>query len=1152
MKDLFCREGPDDSARRRIRESLDESLVVEAAAGTGKTTELVYRLVELLRSGRTTPSRIVAVTFTRKAAGELKLRLRGRLDQVRRQCTDPAEMARLDDAVAHLEEAHVGTIHSFCGELLRERPVEAGIDPAFEELAEDEAPAFFDQAFRPWIQERLLALPPSLRRLLSRLPSGDPGEGSPLDAIRGAAWRFLEWRDFQAPWTRRPFDRRQRIGRCVERIGELAEILEKAQPRDDLAAALRPVLDLALWIRRAEREGSLDEDRLEAFLVELPRKLARSGQVRRGPSLFAPGFPRQQVLEMKDHLQEELLQFRLEADADLAAVIQHEFRDLVGRYEQLKLRHGRLDFVDLLIRARDLLVHNASVRRYFQSHFTHIFVDEFQDTDPLQAEILLLLAADDPGVSDWKEVRPVPGKLFLVGDPKQSIYRFRRADVLLYQQVRDRLAARGVGLVHLTRSFRSVRPIQEAVNAAFAPAMVEDPASGQPAYLPLDEVRPPAPGQPSLVALPVPYPYGRREIANFAIEESLPATAAAFAHWLIHESGWKVADPEADGGWVPVAPRHIAFLFRRFVSWNRDITREYARELEVRGIPHVLAGSRSFHEREEIEALATALSAIEWPDDELSVYATLRGPFFSISDRKLFLFREEHGPIRPFRRYGDVDPALQMIPEALHLLERFHRLRNHRPIARTITDLLHTTRAHAALALRPAGHQVLANVQRLCELARAFEAGGGLSFRAFVDLLQADSGIRRAETTVLEEGADGVRLMTVHGAKGLEFPVVFLVDLTCKAAAAQPDKYVDVDAGLAAFSVLGCRPWELIEHQEEELKRDQAEGLRLAYVAATRARDLLVVPVVGDAERDGWLAVLNKALYPPADRKRQAQPAPGCPPFGSASVLGRPPAFDGSTEASVRPGLHRPQVGEHPVVWFDPALLNLQVPPDFGLRQKELLAEDETAEQVQRDNWQRWLVEREACRQTGVRPSLEIRRVTRELLQQPPPDPVPVRIETVPRDATRPAGRGFGTLVHTILRDVPFGADLDQIRRLAELASRSGAGADSNEIDAAVEAVAATLQHPLLRRAAASPEALREAPLLLRLEDGPPAEGTQCLVDGTVDLVFREDERWILVDFKTDDPTGAAGAHYVRQVQWYAHALNRLTQTPVEPWLLGI
>ncbi len=1144
--------GADEGARRRIRHSLDESLMVEAAAGTGKTTELVFRLVELLRSGRTTPAGIVAVTFTRKAAGELKLRLRSRLDQARVQSADPEEIVRLDNAVARLEEAHVGTIHSFCGELLRERPVEAGIDPAFEELAEDEAPTFFDRAFRPWIQERLRDLPPPLRRLLSRLPSGDAGEGSPLETIRAAAWRFLEWRDFGATWTRRPFDRRARIEQCVEQIRELAEILEQAPPRDELAAALRPVLDLALWIRRAEQEGPLDEDRLEAFLVELPGKLARSGQPRRGPGLFAPGYPRQQVLQMKEHLQEELIRFRTEADADLAAVIQHEFRDLVGRYEDLKLRHGRLDFVDLLVKARDVLVGNEPVRRYFQSRFSHIFVDEFQDTDPLQAEILLLLAADDPQVTDWREVRPVAGKLFLVGDPKQSIYRFRRADVLLYRQIRDRLAERGVGLVHLTRSFRSVRPIQEAVNAAFAPVMVEDQASGQPAYLPLDEVRGARPCQPSVLVLPVPHPYGKREIANFAIETSLPAAAAAFTHWLIHQSGWQVQDPEADGQWVPISPRHIAFLFRRFVSWNRDVTREYARELEIRGIPHVLAGSRSFHEREEIESVATALAAVEWPDDELSVYATLRGPFFSISDRKLFVFREEHGPIRPFRRYPEVEPDLQPILDALGHLERLHRLRNHRPIARTITDLLQVTRAHAALALRPAGHQVLANVQRLCELARAFEAAGGLSFRAFVDLLQSDSGIRRAETTVLEEGADGVRLMTVHGAKGLEFPVVLLADMTCKAASSQPDKYVDVDSGLAAFPVLGCRPWELIEHQDEELKRDQAEGLRLTYVAATRARDLLVVPAVGDAPREGWLAVLNKALYPAPDRRRQALPAPGCPPFGPASVLSRPLSFDGSSESSVRPGLHQPQAGNHQVVWFDPALLDLQVPPDFGLRQKELLAEDEEALRMQQQHWELWQRHREEALRTGARCSLTLLRVTRELLRHSPPDPVPVQISRLPRASHRPAGARFGTLVHTVLRDVPFDADRVQVLSLAELASRSGIGAEPAEIEAAVEVVAAALQHPLLRRAATAAEALREVPLLLSMGEDTGGNGSRSLLDGTIDLLFAEAGRWVLVDFKTDDPEGVAREHYVRQIQWYAHALEKLTATAVEAWLLGL
>src|SRR5262249_35834968 len=156
-----------------------------------------------------------------------------------------------------------------------------------------------------------------------------------------------------------------------------------------------------------------------------------------------------------------------------------EMWDLVERYSVLKNRAGKLDFVDLLIRARDLVRNNADVRRFLQSRFTHIFVDEFQDTDPLQAEILLLLACGDPVESDWLAAAPQPGKLFVVGDPKQSIYKFRRADVVLYRDIHDHLKTQGVGVVQLTTSFRALRPIQECVNAAFHTEMLDDPECGQ-------------------------------------------------------------------------------------------------------------------------------------------------------------------------------------------------------------------------------------------------------------------------------------------------------------------------------------------------------------------------------------------------------------------------------------------------------------------------------------------------------------------------------------------------------------------------------------------------------------------------------------------------------------------------------------------------
>ena len=235
------------------------------------------------------------------------------------------------------------------------------------------------------------------------------------------------------------------------------------------------------------------------------------------------------------------ISFGLDADADLAALLQQELAGAIERYEEMKARAGALDFLDLLLKARDLVAGNAGVRRGFQARFTHIFVDEFQDTDPLQAEILLLLASADPEQDDWRKVTPVPGRLFIVGDPKQSIYRFRRADVGIYREVCERLVASGARAVKLTTSFRSVPQIQACVNAAFAPVMTGDPATLQADYVPLSPHRPAIKGQPAVVALPVPEPYGIRNLSAVKIEQSLPDAVGAFIDWLVNESGGRSA-----------------------------------------------------------------------------------------------------------------------------------------------------------------------------------------------------------------------------------------------------------------------------------------------------------------------------------------------------------------------------------------------------------------------------------------------------------------------------------------------------------------------------------------------------------------------------------------------------------------------------------
>jgi ATP-dependent helicase/nuclease subunit A len=224
--------------------------------------------------------------------------------------------------------------------------------------------------------------------------------------------------------------------------------------------------------------------------------------------------------------------------------------------------------------------------------------------------------------------------------------------------------------------------------------------------------------------------------------------------------------------------------------------------------------------------------------------------------------------------------GVREVAEALALLGQLHKGRNRRPLADTLSQLLERTRAHAGLAFWSSGEQALANVLHLADLARRFEAGGATSFRAFVDQLwdEAEEG-EAEEARVVEEGTEGVRLMTVHRAKGLEFPVVILADLTAKMTTTQPQRHVDTRARLWAEPLAGCAPWELLDHREEALARDREESLRLAYVAATRARDLLVVPAVGDGPREGWLEVLNPVIFPKRGTERTPKPAPACPPI---------------------------------------------------------------------------------------------------------------------------------------------------------------------------------------------------------------------------------------------------------------------------------
>ena len=835
---------PDKASRDVIERNLDVNMLVEAGAGSGKTQSLATRMAAGVLSGQYRVEHMAAVTFTRKAAAELRGRFQQVLEKRRASEDDPDRRQRAQEALSRLERLFVGTIHSFCAHLLRERPVEAGLAPGFAELDDVGAIESRQQLWRAFIARKRAeggALLPELRDAGIRagdldhafatictfdeveFPAGDAPAPDPT-----AAWAALDrfWQQLDPLLPRRiPDDTTCKVLQKARDGQWKIRIARRDHPADlvDLVAPWEGAFRITMsrWTEWHEDPRQLRED-IDRMLADLRAAI--------GPFLEAW---RHYVYRLAITL---MVQGRAFARA-------HRYRALTLEYE------------DLLQCAARVLRENRTVRRALQQKYQWLFVDEFQDTDPIQAEVVTWLASDGRDASDWTTVSLRPGALFIVGDPKQSIYRFRRADIEIYSRVNELIHQSGGSLVPLAANFRATPLLCEWANGVFKDVFPDGPTLQQPQYQRLEPA-------PSFDTNQPPSPSGRTTGIRVL---TTPSTCQKAADVVAHDAGAiaRYIRAEIDAG--NRQPGDFLVL-----TWKKGNLAEYARAMDAERVPVEVSGASAFGDSEQVHVLAALLRALADPDDEVEVVGVLRGPLFGVSDPALYAHRSAGGtfiftgvPLED----GPTTPAESSVIRALSRLRAMYHITRTLSAPAAVERILEDT-GFLALTVgeTPGGAKAGDLLQALDRVRWVTEEGGTLADAAAS--LEADVESNDVESLPFEPGrTDVVRLMNLHKAKGLQAEVVFLAD-PCGAFLPKADRRIvrDGESALGVLRIERKKPgsvrgqllglpvgWDA--HETAELAFVAAEHERLRYVAATRARTLLVVSRWGkpNVRKGPWL-----------------------------------------------------------------------------------------------------------------------------------------------------------------------------------------------------------------------------------------------------------------------------------------------------------
>lgn len=1053
-------------------------VVATAGAGSGKTLTLVARYTSLLAEG-IPPRRIAAITFSTKAAREMRARVRNKLFQLQQSATSEAERQGWVEFSAQMDAARISTIHSLCAEILRAHPAEAGIDPRFEVVDESLSAALRVQAvedtLKALVEEDYFApllkhistydMTTMLKELLNqRLIAGEvfPLQMDHLSLIREMLHARLNH----------------------PAIRELIDVLRHMTDRellDDGGDKLAPMVMelLAMWVEAEHALGDGDLFGCTAMLFQARRTKMdlRSGK--------RDSWVKAQVSELRDNFDKLISPITggvksddappsPEAEAlfgELLPRLRQAFDTLCQTYQDLLDTRQALDFDDLEQSAL-LLLRDEAIRARWQGELDAILVDEFQDTNQRQQDIIEALAG-------------TPGRLFIVGDMRQSIYRFRQADVTVFKHVQDRIRAEGGQIIDLPLTYRAHAPLLGAIGDLLAPVIGTQPDPTRNYYVPYTPMvafknTPPEGVQPPYVE----FVFGVGEDT----EAAHPTSARALALRLL-----QLKEEGQFQGWD-----EVALLFRASTGYA-----DYEEALEEMGIPFVTVAGRGFYDRPEIRDLINILRALADPIDDLAFAGLLRSPAFGLSDAGLYLLRQSGQPYWQALQ-GDLsalntadqeraNQTLAVVSQLLPLVDRI-------PVAELLTRIVNTTHYRAILATADVkagdqdasttGGRLWRNLDKLLSDALASEA---LRVRNYLEMLETlnDAGAREGEASAETQGA--VQLMTIHKAKGLEFNVVVLAAAGRRTRSSSELAYLFEELGVAFKLDPPPMLYTLAKHLDKD--QDEMERLRLLYVALTRAKHKLIISSHATPNKDGDLVfgawakdLVEKAGLTPQDFHR----------------AGHEP-FEYATE------------NNYPLrVW---CLWDDQPLPDVTLPSPDV---DRMPETNLRPLYQ-------PIEEAKPEPALEEDEAVID----------PLSWRATAQDAELP-GMVLGNLVHKALHRWCFPGD-PRLEDLLEVeALRAGLVGEPQRAHAVEQAVALLdrlRQHPIWAQIDATSERYHELPYALQV-----GGGTE---NRYIDLLYHDGNGWQIIDFKTD-PIHTPGhreellVRYAPQVQRYERAVKQL------------